>query len=410
MKKALALNVCEVVVVIGLLGIVVGRKSLSLVNIAGVYFLEWFAAVLVLCMVANLLLDGAQRISRASVVIPSSAHWFALAYVAYGIGVAFWYSRPIAKELLIAVYPMYVVLGGQLSGYIDRRRFLIWVVALYSLVPFGSSLYSIFLEGWLGPRQAPGDTYFAAVAILLSLLFWKRTWISILSASIAGVYGLVLFERGVFLCLFLGAGLVFSVSGSADLIRRAWTRFALVGCLMLLTIPIVASGIDDARFRLSPGNVLKFATSIVSSEVVIDGARVGKGTRDHRIEMWSKTVRKASDNPGGLLLGHGFSEDLGMLVGSTFRSIHNGFLTIGYRVGLLGLFLYLVMLWRIIVEAVATKESLTIVIVLVSMGSFVGDGLTGTIIDSPFGSAFFFLTMGVLTSRKRVACPSGVPK
>ena len=152
-----------------------------------------------------------------------------------------------------------------------------------------------------------------------------------------------------------------------------------------------------SRFELSSINLLKFLGSIFINFEELGGDM--SGTRSHRLEMWFEIIEIVSSNPLNLLFGMGFHGEVLDILGVSFRAPHNGFVTIYYRLGIVGIVLFLnvlLSLFLIIKHQFKSQKDIYTSLNVLLYGAFIGDILTGTIIDSPFTLYIFIALTSIL--------------
>ena len=141
---------------------------------------------------------------------------------------------------------------------------------------------------------------------------------------------------------------------------------------------------SDYRYSLDLSSFIEFIQSIFVSESAYGG------TRNHRIEMWMGVLDKSFNNGVlSILFGNGFE---GTVSDTDFRAIHNDYISIYYRTGLVGLMLYVFFLASMMLQSVRLMkydQEVSIILLIVLTG-FLSDAFTGTIITSPFLSVVVY--------------------
>ena len=115
--------------------------------------------------------------------------------------------------------------------------------------------------------------------------------------------------------------------------------------------------------------------------------------------MWMAIINSSLSDPFVLFFGNGFSGEVGDSIGVSFRAPHNGFITIFFRMGLFGVLYYLAFGISVIgilgKFASLSSKSKDAAFVgkfgVLNLGAFLGDALTGTIVDSPY-TYFLFIS------------------
>jgi hypothetical protein len=182
--------------------------------------------------------------------------------------------------------------------------------------------------------------------------------------------------------------------------------FLLSLFILLLVSPFVfkiLNNFNDLRFDISFQNLYLFINSIFSSSAA-DELGVA-GTRSHRLDMWVEVIKISSNNLI-FIFGDGFQQDVGDKIGIQFRAVHNGFITIFYQNGIIGLgiFLYFLFILLKFISNVFNKFKSNEKIVkltrtsIIIFAAMIGDALTGTILDSPFTSWLFYTQMALLVT------------
>lgn len=394
------------------------RKTFSYITVGPLYIIEFVMLLTVGAFAAYVVIspDLSFRIPRNRLL--QMALWSACSFVMYSALRAALSPSVAAIGLIPGLYPLYMVFVAVVAGNASSKllsRVALVFTSFYFLAPAVSYLNNYLTRiGLIDTLQSPGWTYVYAVTLAMSLVLVRN---SILSAALFGVYfvfALFLFQRGAFVafavaCLFLAIG-----AGWRDR-TRVWrwqiVRASLVGAIGILAAPVVfdiLASSERARFSVTSQNFLQFFLSIFGEE---SGLRGVAGSREHRIDMWLTIVGKVFGSIPTALFGFGFAGEVGDAVGVSFRAPHNGFVTILYRGGVVGLSLYVITLAYLLrFFGSALRRAATAPILrahaatgLIILGAFVGDAMTGTILDSPFTSMLFYVQIGivaVIVSRK----------
>jgi len=241
----------------------------------------------------------------------------------------------------------------------------------------------------VGIPELPGQTFILGVSLAIPLT-WNNRLFSIIGILISGIFTLLLMERAVFLNAGLGILILVIINSDRSFVERVFRYFRR---LLLAIILVISFGpllfnifFQDqfTRFDLSSYNLVQFLLSIFDSSISLGDT---SGTRSHRLEMWRDIIRSVFDSPGTAIFGYGFEGNVLDILGVKFRAPHNGFVTILYRMGLIGLVLYISFLngiFKHVKTSVNYLPSKYKSLVAIIFGSFLGDTLTGTMIDSPF--------------------------
>ncbi|MDC1028576.1 O-antigen ligase family protein [Schleiferiaceae bacterium] len=225
---------------------------------------------------------------------------------------------------------------------------------------------------YLGYVIYPGETF--VLPLLFVFAIRLRFSNVILLAYILCVF--LTFERGTLLNMFIASALLVQ---RANLSLRSILRWMGIVLILIIAMPIVGRVLGnfyDLRIDLSFGEMVDFVLSIFGLD---DGSNESlSGTRNHRFEMWLLLLREMYLNgTSRFLFGVGFSGEILDLIGVGFRAPHNGYVSIFVRMGLVGLFCYILALWGILKD-LRLRESKVILLI------FCLDMLVQTTIDSPF--------------------------
>lgn len=388
------------------------RKTFSYVNVGGVYVIE-LMAVTGLWVFAHAVLVR----PRLSFAVPRDARIkmalsLAAMFVAYNLVRAALSQEVSAKGLIPGIYPAYFVLALIIATNADDRvvrlvsRALVWMFFLTPLVMY-FNVYIIAPR--FGPIEDPGATYVYAVAMMLALVLIRNRLASFALFGTYFAFSVLQFERATFVNAGIAAVVLFLASGSNA--KRALARLYLVKtvifvALLMIVTPIAVGLLFNAeggRFLVTSGNLMKFFSSVIGG-----GVELGLGgTREHRLEMWAEIIRMVSSTPLTFLFGLGYAGEIGEALDISFRAPHNGFLTILFRGGIIGLALFGCFLFSLYdtlrrtlrstsASAEAKREA---TIGLLVLGALIGDTLTGTILDSPFTSWLFYVQIAIVCVR-----------
>jgi hypothetical protein len=385
-------------------GLFLWRKTFSYLDVFGVYIIE-VAALAALGVFACYV---ALRPSLSFAIPREPALQLPLtlcaAFVGYSMLRAVFSDRVSAIGMIPGVYPSYLLLVAIVAVNCSTtalRRTAAVFAGLFFLAPLVGHLNAM-LAGYIGPVESPGWTYVYGVSLAMSLVLVRRPVVSTLLFGIYFIYALFMFQRGVFVALALAWLAVAVAARRADsgiLVRAAFVRGGAMALAAILAAPLlfqIMFGGQFGRFLVTPGNIVDFLLSIVGMETELAGG-VG-GTRAHRLDMWRQITSLVYASLPSSLFGFGYGGEVGEAVGISFRAPHNGFVTILYRSGTIGVVLYtglLLSLFRYFARALRQAGVRTPVgwhasIGLIILGAMVGDALAGTILDSPFTSMMFY--------------------
>ncbi len=393
-------------------GLFVWRKTFAYVSVGGLYVIEF-------SVVAAYALLALQIVLRPDiwVVLPARGELrgivvLSLAYVGYSVVRAIVRGEISAIALIPGIYPAYLAATSILTSNVSTA-----VASRAAKLPFtvflvapGVGLLNSLLTPYIGTIESPGWTYVYGVTLALSLLLVQRVWLSTLLFGVNLVFALLLFQRGTFVAFAVACGVVWAGevwSRRRRMVTSLVYRGIAIGALALLLAPIAIESLTggrQGRFTVSPVNLMKFLLSIFSGDINLDGGV--SGTRAHRLEMWREIIGLVFSSIDTAMFGFGFAGEVGDVIGISFRAPHNGFVTILYRTGLLGLGLFLLMLWyafRLLRRAIrvtspGSPEYALAATGLVILGAMIGESLAGTMLDSPFTSMMFYVHLGIIAA------------
>jgi hypothetical protein len=386
------------------------RKTFSYITVFGVYIIE-FAVLAALAGFAFYVLLR----PNLSFYIPRDSHvrlalGLTVVFVTFCVARAIFSPRINPIALIPGVYPIYLAMVAVIAANAPDRTLsrTAWLfAALFFLAPTVSYING-FLVPYIGPLESPGWTYIYGVTLAMSLVLVRNPLWSIALFGIYFLFALFLFQRGTFVAFGVAWLFVFLASGwrgRSKLFGTLAVRGVAVAAVGILTAPIAFQllfGSHQGRFLVTPGNLLRFIYSIVSGNVALEGG--GGGTRNHRLEMWTEITRLVFSSVDTAVFGFGFGGEVGDVLGITFRAPHNGFITLLFRGGLIGLLLFvaiLVVLFRYFGKVLRTSPEGSerrrhAAMGLILVGAMVGEAMAGTILDSPFTSMLFYTHVAVL--------------
>ena len=120
--------------------------------------------------------------------------------------------------------------------------------------------------------------------------------------------------------------------------------------------------------------------------------------------MWQSIIEYNLESTNRFIFGNGMSGEIGDVLGISFRSPHNGLITIFYRLGLIGVLVYIGIIGSLLYQIFKYRINSTSVnefsllyrakiFGLISFGSFLADAMTGAIVDSPFTQYLFIFSI-----------------
>ncbi len=388
-------------------GLFIGRKTFSYISISGIYIIEFTLLVSIILLIIRMFRSPINNLARLSIysklILISS-----LLFIIYNILRALFSDDINFKGLIPGIYPViflitfFIAINSNYNNLIKINR----IILLFYLNGWLISLFvSNVLQNIFGAIEAPGWTYVYGVSLTSSLLIPNNKIKSIFIFILNFLFAILLFERASFfnfILSFLFTLFIFKNSIPRNIIFNSFSKIFIAIFIGLLLAPLALNFLFDAsnfRFDLDTKNILNFFYSIVNSNADI-GAGLS-GTRDHRIDMWKELFEYVSSNISTIIFGIGYKGEVLDILGVDFRAPHNGFVTIFVRGGLAGLFFYTFFLITIFykikekgIETNATFQSKLIAMIVFL--SFIGDALTGTIIDSPFTSFIVYFNLAVI--------------
>ena len=284
-------------------------------------------------------------------VLAAFAAWaaIAIASLAWSVDARFTLGELRAEVL----YGTLALFAFHVAAHDDGSRWRTWRVAILagSLIVMAGLVLQHYLPNALSRHSAleqrgPWSTHLVLVAPLLFVLGWPRPWGDALSTRIQAA------ALAILLCAAWESGN-----------RMMWVAFA-VELLLAMALWRSAATIGEPRRnvkRLAVATVVvvavAFAGSVVEHNEKFFGADAPMGTsleRDLRPRIWSAAIDAAREAPW---LGHGFGREI---VASKFipltpkvsdhpelRHAHNVFLDIVLQTGLLGLAIFLALVFAL---------------------------------------------------------------
>jgi hypothetical protein len=392
-------------------GLFLWRKTFSYIDIFGIYIIEVMAMAALAAFACYVALRTDLSFGVPKDVRLQRALAITGAFVGFSLIRAALSPSVSPTGLIPGIYPLYFLLVVVVAANATTRALRLTAglfAALFFLSPLVGHLNAL-LGGVIGPVDSPGWTYVYGVSMAMALILVRHPVWSTLLFGIYFAYALLMFQRGVFIAFALAWLFAVLVAPATD--RRVWVRAAFVrggsmAVIAILTAPLLLNllfGGQGARFTLTTGNMIAFFLSIIGAEGDLAFMSDVAGTRAHRLEMWRAIVAQVYASLPASIFGFGYQGEVGDAVGITFRSPHNGFVTVLYRTGTVGLLLFAGMLatmFAFFATALRRAGARSPVgwhacIGLIILGSLVGDALAGTIIDSPFTSMMFYAHAGV---------------
>lgn len=389
------------------------RKTFSYINIGGIYIIEFTLMIILSIGFISFFLK-----KRPTFYFPTNKKvkisiFLAFLFIFYNLIRAILSSSINPKGLIPGIYPIiYIVLVLLSQNSEEKVRSAVYKVMnifyVYCFLVY--IINSVLVAPFFGDIEAPGWTYIYGVGMASSLLLVRNSVVSLLLFGVTFVLALISFERASFVnFLFSVSFIFFSFSRLSKIyfLKSVIIKILSSTILFIFLSPVLINFFFDLeviRFEITPSNIINFFYSIFSSEIDLSSGFGGlSGTRDHRLEMWSAIVSKVFESPITTFFGFGYKGEVLDILQVSFRAPHNGFVTILYRGGLIGLFTYLFFLFSLLYifysfvrSGINYKDKEVAFWAIILLGAFIGDASTGTIIDSPFTSFLFYAQMGIL--------------
>lgn len=377
-----------------ILGLFLYRKPFSYLSLGGIYIIELFTALMMVIVIVRI----NRLILRKDLLLILMASGF---FVLYGILMSL---RTSFSPKLIIVYLYYShLIIFVLYVSLLRPTYRIWLLRnIYLLFtnPLLWIVLTLILEPILGKAIAPGQTLVYGVGLAYAFYYngnrlYKLYYlVSALGAS------LILMERASFLngvLIFLFFSLL---EGSLNIKKVLIFSLRLVVGLIgfILFAPVIVNLFFPdvfTRFELNSTNLLNFFMSIFGGDFSVKGSDM-HGTRSHRLMMWMELLKFIHSDWRYWLFGFGFEKEIGEYIGIEFRAPHNGYLTLLFRLGYIGLTLFFTIVAMMLskLKSVAREHPIYLMVLL----GFLMDALTGTAFDSPFtlGLVFSIISIGLV--------------
>jgi hypothetical protein len=375
----------------------IGRKTLAYFQFGPFYWIELISFMALFFTILRLFILRQSSIPVS--VITSKVTIAVFLYIALSVVLVVIFGFDEAKELILSFYIVYYLLFlfifnvSSFKSLYSFRRFWIFIIPLIPLlIPVGKLL----ILALFGEVKMPGGTFIYPATFVISLLLVKNTILKYFLSLVSMVFIFLSFERASFVNLFFiffVLSSVFIYNNQRNLLSRLWQSVFFMSILSLIMLVFIFPLFDSSGFRysLNLGNFFEFIQSIFVTQSDYSG------TRGHRIDMWLTVINKTFDSgPLSILFGHGFE---GAVSDTSFRAIHNEYISIYYRTGLVGLALYVFFLMSIMLQSIRLMkyDQEVSIILLVILTSFSSDALTGTIITSPFLSIVAYTMFAYLS-------------
>jgi hypothetical protein len=243
-----------------------------------------------------------------------------------------------------------------------------------------------------------GNTFIFAFIFLLNVYYVDNQFLSLSILSLYYLNFLFSLERAILVNSFVPLFFNYSfILKNRIIFLKSFFWGFLIFLFLLINIKSILNlfGIDSIRFDLTPESIFLFIKTIWDSNIEMDdGGAIG--TRTHRISMWFEVLNNSLKNVKIFFLGNGYD---GLIVENDFNGIpHNGFISIVYRSGYVGLILFIYILYTIsrILFRYKYNNLRLFYFIFTILFSFILEILTGTIIDSPFTSLLAYQIISLL--------------
>jgi|SaaInlStandDraft_3_1057020.scaffolds.fasta_scaffold31469_1 O-antigen ligase len=380
-----------------LFSMLIGRRTLSYFQLGPFYWIELISLIVLFVVIMrifilqfNVRFSGMRNVGSIAVFL-----YLILSAVLLAI-----YGFNEGKELILVFYVSYYFLFLFIfnnSNYKSLHNFKRFWVFVFPLIPLIIPPGKILIIALFGEIAMPGGTFVYPVTFMISLLLVKNIFLRYFLSSVSMIFIFLSFERGSFVNLFIiifVLSLVFIFNDERKKLREFYQGLVLmfIGGLFALSVVFPLFDFSDFRYSLDLSSFIEFIQSIFVSESAYGG------TRNHRIEMWMGVLDKSFNNGVlSILFGNGFE---GTVSDTDFRAIHNEYISIYYRTGLIGLILYVFFLMSVMLQFIRLMkydQKVSIILLIVLVG-FLSDALTGTIITSPFLSVVVYAMLAYGTA------------
>jgi O-antigen ligase len=271
----------------------------------------------------------------------------------------------------------------------ERARRLCWAFVLFAAVNSLMGLNNWSTGNMVGGSENRIEGGFAGLAsdpndlglllnISLPLVWYAYTtakttvtrYMALLTIIVAVGTVVITFSRGAFLGFIAVAGLFAWKLGKGKRVQV----FVLIAVLLPVTLALLPGGYTD---RVS---------SIFNTDMD------DRGSRDERIKLMEAAVTSMIEHPLGIGVGSNIFASVD--AGAGWKVVHNAYLQVGVELGVLGISLYLLLLWKVyqgltaIQQSAVRSEADLAFAIRVSLITFAVGGLFGAI---AFNFYFFYL-------------------
>ncbi len=307
------------------------------------------------------------------------------------------------KNITIGFYPIYIYLGYVFAAknnlsIVKVERILL---LLFALTPLLHDIVGNILLMFGHHLELAGNTLVYPLSVLFAFVLLVRStsilnaqlWVLLFFYNVANL--LLLDQRAALLGMFAIAIIYVSKiekieKMGAHVLLALLSMFAFV----LLILVMFSNEINESLSKTRYGGLDGIPDYLLS---IFGQSEIGSGTRSHRLEMWDEAFFQVKENLKRILIGVGYAHEI---TDATFRSIHNGYITIMFRSGLIGLLFFLVFCSQILLRLHKNNQLIALIIFVMMML----DATTGTVLDSPFlsGPIYFITGIFIWHSAKRV--------
>ena len=266
---------------------------------------------------------------------------------------------------------------------------------------YGACMSSVTAVGWFAMVPAQRRYIFHAIPHLLAALVGLLPWALSTKTSPRVTYSVL---------ALLAAGIVLANS------RTVFVSIGICVVVLFFTARLVNRRIRLAQLTRWSAGVLAISIALLAVLMITDnGAKLVKeastelisGTvnyqndanADFRFQAWTEAWNRFSRDP---LLGEGFGVPFLFGDENYDSRPHNTYLTVLYKMGLLGLVPLLLLLghfygwgWRTLRSCNRQQESLYLYCCMLAFLSMCLSGALNLTLESPFSASVFWLTIGV---------------
>ena len=415
-KKNFVNNICLLLLLFLMLGFFLFGRVFSHINLKindfPIYITEVFLFVSLLLIIAGSLLFEKGKVYFASFQRKEFTFLYIIFLFSFIRGLFNYELYLVLRQSAIIYYSAFYFLVPILLNSLKKIKWFIHILFFSNCLLIISEIFKISVPGLGSFRYY----YFSIALILLifCLLLSKKKMVKLFAYILILIdFIIIIFDkiRGSWVSLFISVLFIFYLYFRLPVLRKDLKKIVF----FIITVTLIIILVIFFLSQFKPGIVRKILDEFEGIYKFNSLDTAPANNVKWRLMVWGDIFRESLEKP---LLGYGFgkpflSESLReydwLTPGEDWMDPHNSYLSILYRIGFIGLFAFLFIIFRFFKLTINfinnCKDNQVRVYIagfLTTIVFILGISLFAVVLEGPFLGIFLWINMGIVVSLIRV--------